>query len=111
MPPRHLESQTVFDGRRIALAAAGIRPVIGATRKSQTFGARCRFTVEIQVSHSGLLHCLGEAGLERCKLPGSCVGKQLADEFYLPSNAWLLVMDVAAFDSSDRLNPAQGRFG
>jgi hypothetical protein len=53
VPPRHHESQTVFDDRRIALAAAGIRPVNGATRKSQTFGARCRFTVEIQVSHSG----------------------------------------------------------
>ena len=61
-------------------------------------------------SQLGLLHCLGEAGLGRCRFPGSCVGKQLADEFYLPSNAWLLVMDVAAFDSSDRFNPAQDRF-
>lgn len=59
----------------------------------------------------GLLHCIGEAGLGRCRFPVSCVAKQLADEFHLPSNAWLLVMDVAAFDSSDRLNPAQGRFG
>jgi len=61
-------------------------------------------------SQSGLLHCLGEAGLGRCGFPGSCAGKQLADEFHLPSNAWLLVMGVAALDSSDRPKPAQGRF-
>lgn len=61
-------------------------------------------------SQSGLLHCLGEAGLGRCGFPGSYAGKQLADEFHLPSNGWLLVMDVAAFDSCGRLNPAQGRF-
>jgi len=61
-------------------------------------------------SQTGLLHCLGEAGLGQCGFTGSCAGKQLADEFHLPSNAWLLVMDVAAVDSSDRFNPAQGRF-
>jgi len=59
----------------------------------------------------GLLHCLAKVGLRRCRFRGSCVGKQLADEFYLPSNTWLLVMDVAAFDSPDRLNAAQHRFG
>ena len=63
-----------------------------------------------KLSQSGLLHCLGEAGLGRCRCFGSCASKQLADEFHLPSNGWLLVMDVAAFDSCGRLNPAQGRF-
>ena len=51
--PRRHGSQTVFDDSRIALAAAGSGPVIGAARKSQTFGARCRLTVDVQVSHSG----------------------------------------------------------
>ena len=29
----------------------------------------------------------------------------------LALNIWLFVMDVAAFDCSNRLNPTQGRFG
>lgn len=38
VPPRHHGSQTMVDDRRIALAAAGIRPVMIVMRKSQIFG-------------------------------------------------------------------------
>ena len=53
VPPRHDWSQAVFGDRRIALDVAGGGPVNGATRKSQTFGARCRFMIGFQVSHAG----------------------------------------------------------
>jgi|UPI000833BABE hypothetical protein len=43
----------MFDYRRIALAAAGKRPVIGAMRRLQGIWARHRFPFEIRVSRAG----------------------------------------------------------
>lgn len=43
----------------------------------------------------------------------SCISRgisQLADELDLAFDTWLFVLKVAAFDCSDRLNTAQGRF-
>ncbi len=42
---------------------------------------------------------------------GSCRCEELVDELDLAANASIFVVYVAAFDCSDRLNPAQCCFG
>lgn len=60
----------------------------------------------------GLLHYSRrfESGRPRGRLSGRCL-EQLGDERDFAVDARLFVIDMAALDGSDRLNPAQSRFG